>query len=47
MTVVGQFGPNCPLPVSAFSDSLANRGPLGKRSSRSDESMKQIDPLPT
>ena len=49
--VVGQFGPNCPLPVSAFSDfrrggRIAGPAQRGKRSSRSDESIKQTDPLP-
>src|SRR5215472_12072622 len=39
--VVGQFEKTDPLPVSASSDSLANCGPLGRRSSRSDESQYQ------
>src|SRR5262245_31027441 len=45
-SVVGQFEKTGPLAVSASSDSLANRAPLGRRSSRSDESSPQTVPLP-
>jgi len=54
---MGQFERTGPFPVSASSDSLANRVPLGRRSSRSDEftsrrnkldgiEKHQMDPFP-